>query len=195
MACLLFHALTGAPPFDGAMAAKLKGHLLDSVPSVGAGLPVLQESICLARATDKQPAERYASAGDAGSRIQRGDQGRGHGSRGAGNGDRRGSVRHRDQNSGATLLGTHARSQHRCCHARGLGERRRRYWTNVGRPTAHGGVRKHRLRACKGSWKLPAATVATAVVARCRGFRCTGLRWERRWSHRWLEDARGQSVT
>ncbi len=65
MTCLLFHALTGAPPYPGTMAAKLKGHALTPMPSIGPGHPHAGEiDRVLRRGSAKQPELRYASAGD-----------------------------------------------------------------------------------------------------------------------------------
>jgi Protein kinase domain len=65
MACLLFHALSGAPPFAGTLVSKLKGHALEPLPRIGNAYPhhVLTDAV-LKRGAAKDPENRYASAGD-----------------------------------------------------------------------------------------------------------------------------------
>jgi serine/threonine-protein kinase len=65
LTCLLFHALTGAPPYPGPTITKLKGHVFDPLPSVGAIHPRFEQiDRVLDRGARKQPEERYASAGE-----------------------------------------------------------------------------------------------------------------------------------
>jgi serine/threonine protein kinase len=67
LGCLMFAALTGAPPYEGdsAVAVAMR-HLRDPVPSVRArrpDVPVALERV-LARSLEKDPARRYASAAE-----------------------------------------------------------------------------------------------------------------------------------
>jgi serine/threonine protein kinase len=69
LGAVLFRALTGRPPFSGRSAREIgKAHLTEPVPSVGGARadlqPVLDEIV--GKAMAKQPADRYAQAGDLG---------------------------------------------------------------------------------------------------------------------------------
>jgi predicted Ser/Thr protein kinase len=65
MSCMLFHALTGAPPYPGTVVSKLKGHTLEPMPSIGTIHPHWREiDRVLQRGAHKRPQERYPSAGD-----------------------------------------------------------------------------------------------------------------------------------
>ncbi|HEX6618473.1 MAG TPA: serine/threonine-protein kinase, partial [Solirubrobacteraceae bacterium] len=68
LGCLAFQALTGAPPFQGAPAARLFAHMNEPPPSACAARPELHPDVdaALARALAKKPAERFQSAGDLG---------------------------------------------------------------------------------------------------------------------------------
>lgn len=63
LGCVLFYLLTARAPFvrEG-QEAKLWAHLTEPAPSLGVGSPALDAVV--ARALAKQPAQRYASAGD-----------------------------------------------------------------------------------------------------------------------------------
>jgi hypothetical protein len=67
LGCLLFECLAGHPPFDrGGDLATLWAHLQAPVPRVaegGSGSPTALNAV-IARAMAKEPADRYASAGD-----------------------------------------------------------------------------------------------------------------------------------
>jgi serine/threonine-protein kinase len=69
LGCVLFHALTGVPPFgDRPRMAKAGAHLHEPPPalrSVRPGVPLAFEAV-VARALAKRPADRYASAGELG---------------------------------------------------------------------------------------------------------------------------------
>ncbi|MGZ6644612.1 MAG: protein kinase domain-containing protein, partial [Solirubrobacteraceae bacterium] len=68
LGCLAFQALTGAPPFQGAPAARLFAHMNEPPPSACAARSELHPDVdaVLARALAKKPAERFQSAGDLG---------------------------------------------------------------------------------------------------------------------------------
>ena len=68
LGCLAFQALTGAPPFQGAPAARLFAHMNEPPPSACAARSELHPDVdaALARAMAKKPAERFQSAGDLG---------------------------------------------------------------------------------------------------------------------------------
>jgi predicted Ser/Thr protein kinase len=68
LGCLAFQALTGAPPFQGAPAARLFGHMNEPPPSACAARPELDPEVdaTLSRALAKKPADRFQSAGDLG---------------------------------------------------------------------------------------------------------------------------------
>jgi predicted Ser/Thr protein kinase len=68
LGCLAFQSLTGAPPFQGAPAARLFAHMNDPPPSARAARPELDPEVdaTLARALAKKPADRFQSAGDLG---------------------------------------------------------------------------------------------------------------------------------
>jgi hypothetical protein len=68
MGCVLFEVLTGSVPFTGPVARKLFAHANQRLPSVrdAGGAYVEQIDAVLAKATAKDPAERFASAGDLG---------------------------------------------------------------------------------------------------------------------------------
>jgi predicted Ser/Thr protein kinase len=68
LGCLAFQALTGAPPFQGAPAARLFAHMNEPPPSACAARPELDPEVdaTLARALAKKPADRFQSAGDLG---------------------------------------------------------------------------------------------------------------------------------
>ena len=65
LGCVLYHALTGAAPFDrDSDVATIQAHLNDPPPRVGRGeLPASLDAV-IAHALAKDPAERYPSAGD-----------------------------------------------------------------------------------------------------------------------------------
>jgi YVTN family beta-propeller protein len=67
LGCVLFHALTGRPPFERRTnAGRIVAHLdcPPPVPSVARGdVPVALDAV-IARALSKRPADRYASAGE-----------------------------------------------------------------------------------------------------------------------------------
>ena len=68
LGCLAFQSLTGAPPFQGAPAARLFAHMNEPPPSARAARPELDPEVdaTLARALAKKPADRFQSAGDLG---------------------------------------------------------------------------------------------------------------------------------
>jgi predicted Ser/Thr protein kinase len=68
LGCLAFQALTGAPPFRGAPAARLFAHMNDPPPSACAARPALRSEVdaALSRALAKKPEDRFQSAGDLG---------------------------------------------------------------------------------------------------------------------------------
>jgi DNA-binding beta-propeller fold protein YncE/tRNA A-37 threonylcarbamoyl transferase component Bud32 len=67
LGCMLFHALTGRPPYEReSEVAKMYAHLHDPPPPVAApGAPAGLDPV-IARALAKDPEERYPSAGDLG---------------------------------------------------------------------------------------------------------------------------------
>jgi eukaryotic-like serine/threonine-protein kinase len=69
LGCLLFFALTGRPPYAGeTLEAKLWAHLSEAPPApsrLRAGVPAAMDAI-VTRALAKDPAERFASAGELG---------------------------------------------------------------------------------------------------------------------------------
>jgi serine/threonine-protein kinase len=67
LGCLLFHALSGRPPYDrDTEIAKMYAHLHDPPPSVVEVAPLAPAGLdaVVSRALAKQPDERYPSAGD-----------------------------------------------------------------------------------------------------------------------------------
>jgi serine/threonine-protein kinase len=66
MGCLLFELTTGAVPYPGSVMQTLFAHATEPFPSVGAAAGRHTEHVdaVLARATAKDPADRFASAGD-----------------------------------------------------------------------------------------------------------------------------------
>ncbi len=73
LGCTFYHLLTGQPPFPGGdWAGKLLRHRLDSPPPVQALRPDLPPEIAaiVARMTARDPARRYASAGEAAVALQ-----------------------------------------------------------------------------------------------------------------------------
>src|SRR5262245_53050745 len=64
LGCVLFHALAGHAPYsDLEREAKLWAHVSESPPPLGTGLPAALAGV-IARATAKEPDERFASAGE-----------------------------------------------------------------------------------------------------------------------------------
>jgi len=65
LACVLFEALTGAPPFSGDTASLVAAHLTQPVPRIGSrvGLPPALDDV-IARGMAKQPQDRYATSGE-----------------------------------------------------------------------------------------------------------------------------------
>jgi serine/threonine kinase PknH len=65
LACVLFEALTGTPPFTGDRATLVASHLTQPPPRASArvGLPPALDDV-IARGMAKRPEERYASSGD-----------------------------------------------------------------------------------------------------------------------------------
>jgi hypothetical protein len=72
--CMLYEALTGAVPFDRpSELAKMHAHLNDPAPSartIAPAVPVLLDEV-IARAMAKAPADRFASAGELATSMQR----------------------------------------------------------------------------------------------------------------------------
>jgi YVTN family beta-propeller protein len=69
LGCVLYHALSGSPPYQrDTDEATLWAHLNDDPPSIAAHAPGVPEGFdhVLSRAMAKDPAERYQSAGDLG---------------------------------------------------------------------------------------------------------------------------------
>ena len=69
LGCVLYHALSGSPPYQrDSDEATLWAHLNDDPPSIAAHAPGVPEGFdqVLSRAMAKDPAERYQSAGDLG---------------------------------------------------------------------------------------------------------------------------------
>ena len=69
LGCLLFHALTGRPPYDrDSEVAKMYAHLNDPPPSAVEAVPGTPAGLdaVIARALAKEPDGRYPSAGDLG---------------------------------------------------------------------------------------------------------------------------------
>jgi YVTN family beta-propeller protein len=74
LACVLFHALTGRVPFPRTSEpAKMHAHLSEEPPSVAALVPDIPAALdgVIATGMAKDPADRYASAGDQASRVDR----------------------------------------------------------------------------------------------------------------------------
>jgi streptogramin lyase len=66
LGCVLFHTLTGRPPFAADLeATTIWSHLEQPPPSVGDAAPEAFDEV-IARAMAKEPADRYPSAGDLG---------------------------------------------------------------------------------------------------------------------------------
>ncbi len=66
LGCMLYQALTGSVPFArDTVAAKLFAHMAAHPPSVGRDVPAAFDEV-IARAMAKDPAARYASAGEIG---------------------------------------------------------------------------------------------------------------------------------
>jgi serine/threonine-protein kinase len=64
LGCVLFHALTGHPPFAALeREGKLWAHVSETPPSLGDGFPPALDAV-IGRAMAKEPSERFASAGD-----------------------------------------------------------------------------------------------------------------------------------
>ncbi|ORB02370.1 hypothetical protein BST27_16295 [Mycobacterium intermedium] len=65
LACVLFEAISGAPPFSGDTASLVGAHLSEPVPRVSArlGLPPALDDV-IARGMAKRPEDRYATSGD-----------------------------------------------------------------------------------------------------------------------------------
>jgi serine/threonine kinase PknH len=65
LACLLFEALTGSPPFTGDRVSVISAHLTQPIPRVSATrpLPVALDDV-FARGMAKRPQDRYATAGE-----------------------------------------------------------------------------------------------------------------------------------
>jgi serine/threonine kinase PknH len=65
LACVLFEALTGSPPFSGDRATLVAAHLTHPVPraSQRVGLPPQLDDV-ISRAMAKRPEERYATSGE-----------------------------------------------------------------------------------------------------------------------------------
>lgn len=61
LACVLFHALTGAPPFEGTLLQVMFAHLEDPPPSASARRPELPAAVdgVLARGLAKEPRDRH----------------------------------------------------------------------------------------------------------------------------------------
>src|SRR5207302_9914124 len=74
LGCLMFAALTGAPPYDGdsAVAVAMR-HLRDPIPSVGARRPDVPAPLerVVERALQKDPARRFASAAEMDTALRR----------------------------------------------------------------------------------------------------------------------------
>ena len=74
LGCVLFHCLTGRPPYErDSEFAVLQAHLFDSPPSVAALRPELPEVLdkVIATATAKNPEDRYETAGALASAFER----------------------------------------------------------------------------------------------------------------------------
>jgi serine/threonine kinase PknH len=65
LACVLFEALTGAPPFSGDTASLIGAHLTEPVPRASSrlGLPAALDDV-ISRGMAKHPADRYATSGE-----------------------------------------------------------------------------------------------------------------------------------
>jgi len=68
LSCVLWHALTGEPPYEGGEAQKMWAHMHHPPPSLEAVKPRLARDFgeIVSRGMAKRPAERYQSAGDLG---------------------------------------------------------------------------------------------------------------------------------
>ena len=68
LTCVLWHALTGEPPYEGGDAQKMWAHMHHEPPSFDSIKPRLSASFgdVIARGMAKDPADRYPSAGDLG---------------------------------------------------------------------------------------------------------------------------------
>jgi hypothetical protein len=66
LGCVVFHALTGRPPYVGTPAAKLFGHVSGDVPAIRVVRPDVGGAIdaVVRRALAKDPAGRFPSSGD-----------------------------------------------------------------------------------------------------------------------------------
>jgi serine/threonine kinase PknH len=65
LACVLFEALTGAPPFSGDTASLIGAHLTEPVPRASSrlGLPAALDDV-ISRGMAKHPEDRYATSGE-----------------------------------------------------------------------------------------------------------------------------------
>jgi serine/threonine kinase PknH len=65
LACVLFEALTGAPPFSGDTASLIGAHLTEPVPRASSrlGLPAALDDV-ISRGMAKRPEDRYATTGE-----------------------------------------------------------------------------------------------------------------------------------
>lgn len=66
LACVLLECLTGSPPYQGSQVTVLTGHLYGAIPRPSASCPDIPGAFdqVVARGMAKDPADRYATAGD-----------------------------------------------------------------------------------------------------------------------------------